>query len=219
VVLRFASCRLDLDARRLFRGAEEVHLSPKAFSVLQVLVEGRPHAFSKSELLEQVWPGVFVSEASLARVVNEVRNGVGDDASAARIIRTIHAYGYAFAAEAVEDGSAPPPSRGAERRPIGWLTSGAKEFALWEGEQVVGRDASADVVLDSPKVSRQHARITVRGVLPTIEDLGSKNGTHVRGERIGAPTALAPGDSVRIGPFTLVFSLVSAFGPTETQSV
>lgn len=218
MTVRFADCRLDLSARRLFRAGVEVHLSPKAFSLLQALVDGRPTALAKSALLERVWPGVFVSEASLARVINEIRTGVGDEATDARIVRTIHGYGYAFVGDAIED-TFDAPAAPEDRRPVGWLSSGAKEFALWEGEQIAGRDPTADLWLESPKVSRQHARISVRGPSALVEDLGSKNGTYVRGERIHAATAVSPGDTVRIGPFTLVFSLASAFGPTETQAL
>src|SRR5262245_3077820 len=96
VKARFGKCRLDTDARRLFRGADEVHLSPKAFELLKLLVENRERALSKSELLQRVWPGVFVSDASLARAVNEVREGVGDRARKPQIIRTVHGFGYGF---------------------------------------------------------------------------------------------------------------------------
>jgi TolB-like protein/Tfp pilus assembly protein PilF len=96
--MRFAGCRLDLDARRLFRGAREVHLSPKAFELLKVLVESRPRAVSKAELLERVWPGIYVSEASLARAVNEIRDGLGDSARQGPIVRTVQGYGYSFGA-------------------------------------------------------------------------------------------------------------------------
>ena len=74
--VRFADCTLDIAARRLMRGGCEAHLSPKAFELLRVLVDNRGRALSKAELLEQVWPGVFVSDASLARVVTEVRAAV-----------------------------------------------------------------------------------------------------------------------------------------------
>lgn len=216
-VVRFADCRLDFSARRLFRGGTEVHLSPKAFALLQVLVEMRPQALAKADLLERVWSGVFVSEASLARVINEVRAGVDDDATDARIVRTIHGYGYAFVADVTMD-DAGLPAEPAARRPVAWLSCGTREFALWEGEQIAGRDAAADVWLESPKVSRQHARIVVSGAAAVVEDLGSKNGTFVRGERIDAATTVSPGDAIRIGPFTMVFNLASAFGPTETQA-
>jgi DNA-binding winged helix-turn-helix (wHTH) protein len=211
----FAGCRLDLAARRLFRAAHEVHLSPKAFALLQVLVEQRPRAVPKNELLDLVWPGTFVSEASLARVINEVREAIGDDAAAARVIRTVHGFGYAFAAEAVEEDVL--TAIGPGRQPIGWLSSGAVEFPIWEGDQMAGRDATADLRLDSSKVSRQHARIGVRGAVVTVEDLQSKNGTYVRGVRISATTAIDAGDEVRIGPFALVFSRASSGAATETQ--
>jgi hypothetical protein len=78
----FGECLLDTDARQLHRRAREVRLSPKAFELLKLLVEARPRALSKTELLDRIWPGVFVSGASLARVVNEVRQGIGDPARA-----------------------------------------------------------------------------------------------------------------------------------------
>ena len=94
----FADCILDIDARRLVRGGEEAHLPPKAFDLLKLLVENRPRVLSKTELIERVWPGVFVSDASLAKVVSKIRRAIGQDDDA-RIVRTVHGCGYAFAAE------------------------------------------------------------------------------------------------------------------------
>jgi len=51
-----------------------------------------------------------------------------------------------------------------------------------------------------------------------IEDLGSKNGTYVGGERITGPTPLADGDEVRIGSVLLVFRARPALGSTETAA-
>ena len=50
-----------------------------------------------------------------------------------------------------------------------------------------------------------------------MEDLGSKNGSFVRGIRMTGPTTLQPGDDVRIGPFTLVFRVADASGSTESE--
>ena len=211
--LRFADCRLDTDARQLFRGSREVHLSPKAFELLKLLIESRPRALSKAEMLERVWPGVFVSDASLARVVNEIREGVGDPARRPRIVRTVHRYGYAFASDVEEElGGAPASVSGGA---LCWLMCGPREFALPDGEHVAGREPNVGIWLDSPKVSRRHARIVVIGDRATIEDLGSKNGTFVRDVRISAPTPLQSRDEVRIGPFTLIF-LISG-KPEETE--
>ena len=110
MTFRFADCILDTSARSLLReGRPAARLTPKSFELLALLVEHRPRALPKEELLERVWPGVFVSDASLAKVVSKLRQAIGDDA-ASPIIRTVHGYGYAFAA-AIEgrDEAAPLP--------------------------------------------------------------------------------------------------------------
>lgn len=79
-------------------------------------------------------------------------------------------------------------------------------FALTVGATVVvGRDGAAGVVLDTPNVSRLHARLTRRtdGIL--VEDLGSTNGTWVNGTRIRKPTLVTADDDLRIGPQRLRF--------------
>lgn len=215
MTVSFAACRLDTAARRLFRRSREVHLSPKAFELLTLLVERRPRALSKAELLEGVWPGVFVSDASLARTVNELRAGLGDRARR-RIVRTVHGYGYAFAAD-VEDEEPAPIAVPGGQPPRWWLTCGTREFGLPDGEHVIGRAPGVTVRLDSPNVSRRHARLVVRGARATIEDLRSKNGTFVRGARITSPAQLEPGLTVRIGPFGLIFGVAGAAGSTETE--
>jgi ABC-type multidrug transport system ATPase subunit len=65
---------------------------------------------------------------------------------------------------------------------------------------VVGRGDEADVRLDSPIVSRRHARFAREGSGIRVEDLGSANGTFARGNRI-QEARLSPGDRVVIGPF------------------
>jgi len=73
------------------------------------------------------------------------------------------------------------------------------------GEVVVGRGSSADVDIDEPRASRRHALLRV-GEGVTIEDLGSVNGTRVRGRRLeaGKPVAIAPGEAVAIGSLVLM---------------
>lgn len=212
---RFGDCQLDLEARRLFRQSREVHLSPKAFELLKVLVETRPRALSKSELLDQVWPGVFVSDASLARTINQLRSAVGDSARRPHIIRTVHGYGYAFVADVADEQPAPGSVR-PEKGFSCYLVLGHRTFPLSDGEHIIGREPDSAVWLDSPKVSRRHARIVVSGASATVEDLGSKNGTLVRGHRIEGPVALERGDAVHVGPFALEFLIFSETRSTET---
>ena len=208
--IRFGDCLLDTDARQLHRSGREVHLSPKGFELLKLLLEARPRAVSKTELLDRIWQGVFVSDASLARVVNEVRRGIGDRARTPHLLRTVHAFGYAFSGQT----SAHVTARAG--RTSCWLLKDEHRFPLAEGEHTIGRDADTGVCLESPRVSRRHARLVVRGARATIEDLGSKNGTYIGGKRIDGPRELRPGDRIRIGPFTLVFAVAGAASSTET---
>jgi DNA-binding winged helix-turn-helix (wHTH) protein len=214
--LWFCGCTLDLDARRLFRGHDELHLSPKAFETLRQLVENRPRPLSKAELLTRVWPDVTVTEVSVARVINEIRETLGDDRRG-RIVRTMHSLGYAFVAD-IEDAATGQRTSGTRRHPAGWLVSASRSVPLYEGSQIIGRDPTLEIFLDSTKVSRRHARIEIRGTQATMEDLGSKNGSFVEGVRIEGPTFLRPGHSVRIGPFTFGFRMEPGAGSTETDA-
>jgi pSer/pThr/pTyr-binding forkhead associated (FHA) protein len=81
---------------------------------------------------------------------------------------------------------------------------------------VIGRDSAAVVWIDDASVSRRHARIVLDGDGATIEDLGSKNGTFVRGRKIEKPARLADRDVIKIGPARLVFRLLKKTGSTAS---
>jgi len=89
----------DCASRLLMRGGVKRHLSPKAQQLLRLLLVARPRALSREELYDALWPSTFVCETNLASVVNEIRRALGDDARAARYIRTVHGFGYAFCGE------------------------------------------------------------------------------------------------------------------------
>jgi DNA-binding winged helix-turn-helix (wHTH) protein len=213
----FEPFTLDAEARLLLRGRDRrpVHLSPKAYELLCVLVDERPRAIAKSELHERLWPSTFVSDATLASLVAELREALGERGREARFIRTLHGFGYAFSGLAREDASpdtSPDPGRVAN-----WIVCNGREKSLDEGEHVFGRDADVTVPLSSSTVSRHHARITINGQIAILEDLGSKNGTYLRGQAVTSPTPLADGDQIRIGAFELTFRTLAAPGSTETQ--
>jgi pSer/pThr/pTyr-binding forkhead associated (FHA) protein len=90
-----------------------------------------------------------------------------------------------------------------------------REITLSEGENLLGRDRQAVVWIDSATVSRRHARIMVTDGEAVIEDLGSRNGTSVGGEKIRGPVRLADGDRLRLGAATMTFRV---FKPSETKS-
>jgi pSer/pThr/pTyr-binding forkhead associated (FHA) protein len=73
------------------------------------------------------------------------------------------------------------------------------------------------VWLESTSVSRHHARIRVSGTDATIEDVGSKNGTYLRGERLTRPSPLTDGDEIRLGSVLVKCRLTGTGDVTETQ--
>jgi DNA-binding winged helix-turn-helix (wHTH) protein len=211
--LRFGPFLLDLETRELRRGVDVVHLTPKAFELLSLLVEQRPRAVAKGALHQRLWPNTFVADANLAILVAEVRAALGDAPRRPTFVRTVHGFGYAFCAQAQ------PSIRGADRSAAAsscWLVSRTRHVALQEGANLVGRDPGTEVWLDARSISRRHARIVINGPAATLEDLGSKNGTWVQGRRIAAPHTLEDGDCIRFGSVPMTFRIWSDAGTTGT---
>ena len=210
---RFGDCVLDSETRRLFKAGRPVHLTPKAYGLLQLLVARAPRAVSKEEIQDLLWPQTFVAESSLTNVVSELRAAVGDRAREPTFIRTIHGFGYAFSDEVREEGGA---GREEEQAPF-LVSRGRRRFALRQGGNTVGRDPDADIRIDHASVSRRHARITVRGGEAILEDLESRNGTFLGGRRIDSPVGLRDGDVIGLGPVTLTFQALTATGSTASD--
>jgi DNA-binding NtrC family response regulator/pSer/pThr/pTyr-binding forkhead associated (FHA) protein len=88
--------------------------------------------------------------------------------------------------------------------------SGSRVVDLPEGVDVTfGRSRGATITLDSDKVSRMHARVRRSADAIEVEDLGSRNGTRVNGERIEGPRKLVTGDEVAVGPILAVVGVTS----------
>ena len=108
-VLTFAEFRLDPERGQLLRGATPVALTPKAFALLEYLASRAGRLVSKQELLDAIWPNVFVGEAVLKGTIRDVRRALGDDSHAPQFIQTAHRRGYRFVAPVVaEDGHTQP---------------------------------------------------------------------------------------------------------------
>ena len=215
VRLRFADFELDAGARRLTRGTGDVHLSPKAFELLTVLVDRRPNAVSKQELQDRLWPATFVAESNLPALVNELRTSLADSAQRPRFVRTVPRFGYAFCADVSSADSTETRGDG-----LGcWLILKSGRIELTEGENVVGRDPRAQAWIDLPSVSRRHARIVIGGGEARLEDLGSKNGTCVRGQRIDSPVLLQDRDPIIFGAIQATFRAWRAQEEVDTSTV
>ena len=221
--IAIGQCSFDPVRREVRRAGARVHLSPKAFELLGVLLESRPRAVSKDALFARLWPDTFVTEASLAGLVAEIRREIADDARHPRFLRTVHGFGYAFSADgvvALQDDDADGGDGSEEAaggRGIFRIILGLREVPLAGGENILGREAGAAVCIDDTTVSRHHARIVIQGTQATLEDLGSKNGTWVGGSRLAGSRPLADGDAIRIGSVPMTFRSFAPVRATETQ--
>jgi pSer/pThr/pTyr-binding forkhead associated (FHA) protein len=98
---------------------------------------------------------------------------------------------------------------------LGLAVLGPTGFATYPlqagASRVIGRDPQADIVVDDASVSRRHAKLHVGDVIE-LEDLGSSNGTFVRGQRLGkgARTEVGIGESFRVGDQVLLVQRVHA---------
>src|SRR4029079_5029206 len=104
-VYRFGPFELNVGARELRRGPDEIPVQPQVFALLSYLIEHRDRVVGKAELLDRLWPDAVVLEGSLQRSVSQARAALGDEDHA--FIRTFSRHGYRFVGP-VEEGVPSP---------------------------------------------------------------------------------------------------------------
>ena len=93
----FGDYRIDLAARRLFRGDEEIDLSPKEFNLLVYFVEKQGRALTRDDILNAVWGyDCIVTSRSVDRFVTTLRNKIEPDPAHPVFIHTVRQVGYRF---------------------------------------------------------------------------------------------------------------------------
>ncbi len=85
-------------------GSRSIKLRPKAFAVLNQLIENSGKLVTKEELLSTVWPETFVSDAVLKVTIRQLRTALNDDSNLPRFIETAHRRGYRFIGKIEECG-------------------------------------------------------------------------------------------------------------------
>ena len=98
--MRYAFNDFELDPHKfeLRKCGELMALEPQVFSLLKLLIERREQVVSKDDIIETIWHGRVVSDASIASRIKLARQAVEDDGAAQHSIRTIHRRGYRFVA-------------------------------------------------------------------------------------------------------------------------
>src|SRR5438552_18462486 len=130
--LTFGRFVFDSRLRALSCDGVAVELSPKAFSLLEALVEARPAPVSKEVLYDRLWPKTFVEAGNLHNLVSEIRRTLGDQSH--QILRTARGVGYAFDARDAQVSTGVSPF-------VLWF--GDRAIHLQPGEAIIGRDPAA----------------------------------------------------------------------------
>lgn len=143
MIRRFAEFELD-DARRELRlRGREIPLQPRVFDLLDYLVSHEGRVVGKTELLDQLWPGVIVTDASLQRAVSLARAAL-QEGGLREAIRTHSRRGYRFCLPQVDEpapapSTAPPPARDAAEdayRRHAWAAA-MQQYALADARQLL----------------------------------------------------------------------------------
>jgi DNA-binding winged helix-turn-helix (wHTH) protein len=212
-MVRFGNFEFDAATRRLQRGGVNVHLAPKAYDLLALLIAAAPGVVAKRELHARLWPGGMVTDATLVALIKQLRRALGDQDRDTPLIRTVHRVGYALELVASRR------ERVAAATPERWLQIGQRRLMVAAGENIVGRDPLAQIRLNDAVVSRRHARIAVQGTTTLLEDLGSKNGTFIDGQRlVGLPMLLRDGSQMAFGTVRATYRESGDGMPTMTHS-
>ncbi len=112
MIYKFERFNLDAERRELHCGGELIAIEPQVFDVLQYLIDHRDRVVSNDDLIEAVWQGRIVSEATVSTRMNAVRRAIGDSGERQHFIRTVARKGYRFVGDVAEQstGSATAPA-------------------------------------------------------------------------------------------------------------
>jgi len=205
--LQFGHFTFDAGARLLTQAGEPVHLTAKAIDLFSLVTAKHPDAVAKKDIHANLWPDTFVSDVSLTTLIFELRTALGESARKPKFIRTVHGFGYAFQGDTgAGDRTAETPFR---------IIFDGREIGLQAGDNIIGRSRDCRVRLDSTRVSRHHARITIDGDKALIEDCGSRNGTWIDGSKANGRVRLSDGDEIGIANLRMRFRVLSAAHGTE----
>ena len=179
--VEFDGHTLDIQTRELLDSTgSPVALEPQAFDVLAMLVANRHRVVTRAELLDEVWGSQFVTDSALSTRIKQIRQAVGDDGRAQRVVKTFHGRGFRFVAEAsVDAGARPIPVD--QRSDGAGSTGGELVSPLRRPENTVGpligRSDDLDAIVDK---SNHHRLVTVVGP----GGIGKKHLLHHVGARL-----------------------------------
>ena len=163
----FGPFRFDAQTGQLWQDSAELRLTPRAASVLHLLVERGQQIVTKQELFEQVWGGIAITDDALTSCIQELRGALGDDARRPHLIETRYRRGYRLMVPVTRIGD--PSAVTAEpvmeklvgradaleelARGFARARSGCRQLIFVTGEPGIGKSALADAFLEQLKAN------------------------------------------------------------------
>ena len=99
MIYRFSHFEVDTDRFELRSKSRRITVEPLVFDLIRFLVENPDRVTTRDEIIEQVWDGRAVSDATVSSCVKEARKALGDDGNKQDVIRTVRGRGFQFVAE------------------------------------------------------------------------------------------------------------------------
>jgi len=179
---RFDQFLLDAANRQLWRDGEVVPLNSRYFDVLLLLISECGQLIEKQRIFDEIWNGVFVTDAALTQCIKDIRRQLGDDAANPRYIKTVPKHGYIFIGEATEARALPDAAPDVAPR----FTPRPYKFLDYYTEQdaqlFFGREAEVEAICSQILARRSfilHGRsgvgkssIVRAGVIPRLKEQG-----------------------------------------------
>ena len=169
----FQSFRLDTANQCLWRGQERVPIAPKAFDVLRYLVENPGRLVTQDEVLEKLWPDIYVNPEVFRKYILDIRKILGDRPDKPEFIETVTKRGYRFIAPVIDETAAEPRD---------WPTPQETEGKITE--EKAGPD-TARSELKSASGKRMLLKLAIVAALAVAA--ATAIGGHLRSSRMNAP--------------------------------
>ena len=208
MLFRFGPFEADRTLYRVGRGGAVLDLTPKLLDLLFYFLDRPGRLITKEELLDGVWPGANVTENAMAQAISDLREALGDDASAPTFIRTIARRGYRFIAGV--DAAAPTPAPAAPQfvpHEPGKTSLAVMDFAnLAADPEVEWLGAGIAETVTSDLASLDHFRVVDRWrVVEATRRTGGR--LHDVGQAVGA-RLIVTGGFQRNGPHVRITARV-----------
>lgn len=117
MIYRFGEHALDTVKGELSRAGAAIAVEPQVYALLLLLLENADRLVGKDEIVERIWNGRIVSEAAIDSRIRSVRQAIGDDGRAQRLVRTLPKKGYRFVGAISTPTPAPAAPKSAEPAP------------------------------------------------------------------------------------------------------